>query len=108
IARESKAEDILKIQTITEKIPANALYNLLKTSGRVWGETVSIHLRELLEMLITPGKNPVLSGIEVGGDLKEGETKANTETTHSPAGFNYLGLGVFRKDKLVGWLSEEE
>ena len=108
IAKESKAEDILKIQTITERIPANALYNLLETSGKVWGETVSINLRELLKMLTTPGKSPVLSGIEVSGDLKEGETKANTETTDSPAGYNYLGLGVFKIDKLVGWLSEEE
>lgn len=108
IAKESKAEDILKIQTITERIPANALYAILETSGKVWGETVSVDLRELLGMLTTPGRSPVLSGVEVSGDVKEGETKANTETTHSPAGFNYLGLGVFQKEKLVGWLSEDE
>lgn len=108
IAKGSKAEDILKIQTITEKIPANALYNILETSGKVWAETVSINLGELLDMMTIPGTSPVLSGMQVKGDLKEGETIANTETTHSPAGFNYVGLGVFKKDKLIGWLSEEE
>lgn len=108
IARNSKAEDLLKVQTITETIPANALYTTLKTSGTVWGETVAINLRELLDTIAIPGKNPVLSGMEVIGDLEEGETKANTETTDSPAKYNYLGLGVFHKDKLVGWLNEEE
>ena len=108
IARNSKAEDILKVQTVTETIPANALYTLLKTSSKIWGETVSIDLRELLDMIAIPGKSPVLSGMEVIGDLKEGETKANTETTDSLAKFNYLGLGVFHKDQLVGWLNEEE
>lgn len=108
IARGSKAEDILELQTITEKIPGNALYQLLKTSGEIWGETVTINLRELLDMLTIPGKSPVLSGMEIKGDIQEGKTKANTETTASPAGFNYVGLGVFHKNKLVGWLSEEE
>jgi len=108
IARGSKAGDILKIQTITEKIPGNALYSLLKNSGEIWAETVTVNLGELLNMLTTPGKSPVLSGMEIQGDLEEGETKANTETTASPAGFNYVGLGVFHKHKLIGWLSEEE
>lgn len=106
IAKQSKAKDILKIQTITETISANALHTLLETSGEVWGDTVAINLKELLDMLTIPGKSPVVSGIEIKGDLKEGETKTNTETTESPAGFNYLGLGVFQKDKLIGWLSE--
>src|SRR5699024_12328909 len=79
IARNSKAEDLLKVQTITETIPANALYTTLKTSGTVWGETVAINLRELLDTIAIPGKNPVLSGMEVIGDVEEGEIKANTE-----------------------------
>lgn len=108
IAKESKAEDILKVQTVTEKIPANELHTLLKTSSEVWGEAVTINFRDLLDMLTIPGRNPVISGIEVEGDLKIGETKANTESTDPPVGFNYIGLGVFHKDKLVGWLSEED
>src|SRR5699024_7978709 len=35
IAKQSKAKDILKIQTITETISANALYTLLETSGKI-------------------------------------------------------------------------
>src|SRR5690625_662775 len=108
IAKGSNAEDLLKVQTITEKISANALYTLLETSGEIWGETVAVNLRELLGMLTTPGKNPVLSGVEVQGNLAEGKTMANTETSDSPAGFNYLGLGIFNQYKLVGWLNEEE
>ncbi len=108
IAKGSKAEDLLKVQTITEKISANALYALLEKSGEVWGETVAVSLRELLGMLTTPGKNPVLSGVKVQGDLAEGKTMANTETSDSPAGFLYVGLGIFQQYKLVGWLNEEE
>lgn len=108
IAKESKAEDILKVQTITEKIPANDLHTLLETSREVWGGTVTVNFRKLLDMLTIPGRNPVISGIKVKGDLKVGETKANTESSSPPAKFDYIGLGVFHKDKLVGWLNEED
>lgn len=108
IAKDKKAQEILKIQMVTDKIPASALYSLFETSGKYWAETVAVNAKVLSDALTIPGKNPVLSGMSIEGDIKEGETTANMESSNPPAEIVYTGLGVLEKDKLVGWISEKE
>ncbi|MGO4273502.1 Ger(x)C family spore germination C-terminal domain-containing protein, partial [Paenibacillus sp. TAF58] len=46
--------------------------------------------------------------ITLMGDPQTGNDKGNVEKIFSPARLKYMGIAVFKKDKLLGWLNEEE
>lgn len=108
VARESRAEEILKDYPAIEKIPANKMFSSLEMSSRSWAATGTVKLDELISDMMTAGKTPVITGVRYLGDIKEGKTRKNVQATESPAQLKYDGMAVFRKDKLVGWLNEDE
>lgn len=108
IAKETKAIDTLKILTNLEKVPSVRLFSALEVSEKQWAPTTAVKVDKLISDLVSEGRHPILTGLKVIGDPKIGETKKNVETILSPADLQYSGLAVFRKDKLIGWLSNEE
>lgn len=108
VSKNSKAVDALKILTSLEKLPAMRLYSSLETSEKQWAPTSTVTLGTLITELVTKGKNPVLTGVYIEGDVGVGETQKNVETVHSPVELKYSGLAVFKEDKLIGWLNQEE
>ncbi|MDR0267140.1 Ger(x)C family spore germination protein [Paenibacillus sp.] len=104
VAKDATAEDVLKILTSLEGIPANKLFNALETSSKRWAPTTAVNLDKLISDLASEGQNPVLTGITITGDPKKGAAKKNVETSDPPTRNQYTTLAVFRKDKLLGWL----
>ncbi|WCF07918.1 Ger(x)C family spore germination protein [Paenibacillus thiaminolyticus] len=108
IARNMNAENILKNYTSIEKLPANKMFSSLEMSSQSWAATGTVKLDELVTDLMAEGKSPVITGIGHIGDIEEGMTKKNVEVTEPPARLKYRGMAVFRSDKLIGWLNEDE
>ncbi len=108
IAKGTSAENTMKVLTNIEKIPALKMESSIKLSEENWAPTVAIQLDELIFDIISEGKHPVLTGIQIKGEKAKGVTKENVELIDSPAELQYSGLAVFNKDKLIGWLNEEE
>ncbi|PYI55138.1 Ger(x)C family spore germination protein [Paenibacillus flagellatus] len=108
IARRTSAENVLKILTSLETIPANKLFKSLDTSAKAWAPTTTVTLDQLVEKLFSESTHPVLTGVEILGNPEEGERKENQEQIESAVRLHYSGLGVFRKDKLIGWLGDYE
>jgi spore germination protein KC len=108
IAKNTSAVNTLKILTHIESIPANQLFSALKTSEKAWAPTVAVTLDQLIADIVSEGKNPVVTGLQLKGDQGIGESKENVELIASPAQLKYSGMAVFKDDKLVGWLNEEE
>ncbi|WP_339317997.1 Ger(x)C family spore germination protein [Paenibacillus sp. FSL R10-2734] len=108
VAKDAKAEDALKILTSLEKIPAVRLFSSLETSEKKWAPTSTVTLGTLITELVSKGKNPVLTGVVINGNVDVGETPKNVETVDSPTELKYSGLAVFKEDKLIGWLNQEE
>lgn len=108
VTKGVKAKDTLDNLTSLEKIPANKMHSSLKTSEKAWAPTVAIQLHELIADLTSEGKHPVLTGLTIKGDLTKGETMRNVERIEAFARLQYEGIAVFKKDKLIGWLNEEE
>lgn len=102
------AEEALKILTSIEKIPASHMFNSLKASAKAWAPSITVTLDQLISDLVSQGKHPVLTGVELKGDQQIGETRNNVEEIGTAAFLQYTGLAVFKKDKLIGWLNEEE
>ena len=108
VAKDIAAAEVLNVTTDIESIPANKMFNSLKMSEKAWAGTTGVTLDELIADLTSEGKGAVLTGIEVTGDPKIGSSKQNVETIAPTARIQYNNLAVFKEDKLVGWLTENE
>ncbi|MEH7334738.1 Ger(x)C family spore germination protein [Neobacillus drentensis] len=108
IAKNKKAGDILKIVTTMERIPAQKVFESLLSSEKAWATTIQITMDQLIYDIISEGISAKLTGIKLIGGVQEGENLENTQQTKPNAFLKYDSIGVFRKDKFIGWLSENE
>jgi spore germination protein KC len=107
VAKDANAEDILKVQTAIEEVPANKLFTSMDESQRSWAPTVTVTLDRLITDLISEGKSPVLTAVKVIGKPSDKQTKT-TQTPDPQPRIRLTGLAVFKKDKLIGWLDEDQ
>lgn len=107
VAKGMKANDILNILVPIEKIPMQNLFTKLEMSEKNWAEIGTKKLDELINDMVSKGRDPILTGI-AGSALETGNSNKNVEMVDSPARLKYTGLAVLRDDKLVGWLNEIE
>ncbi|MFP3125852.1 Ger(x)C family spore germination protein [Ectobacillus funiculus] len=108
VAKNTTAYNVLKVQTQLEKIPGNKLFNSLEASENSWASTKAVKLDELISSLVSEGKQPVLTGVRVEGDSESGGRKWNVESTTPKTTLVLDNIGVFKDDKLIGWLSLNE
>jgi spore germination protein KC len=108
VARNTTASEVLGVLTPIEAIPGIDMYNSLRTSAEEWAPTKSIRIIELVNSIIADGKNPVLTGIEISrGEISPKSTDVLKQSGEYKK-LKYTGLGAFKKDKLAGWLDEDE
>ncbi|WP_025844486.1 Ger(x)C family spore germination protein [Paenibacillus ehimensis] len=108
LAKGQRAEDILSVVTRLEKAQATKLFKSLEWNRRLTGETANVFLDELLADLTSAGKMAVLSGVEILGDKGQAEEIKNVQKSADYAHFKMTSIGVFKDDKLIGWLNESE
>jgi len=108
VTKDITATEVLNVTTPIENIPANKMFNSLKTSEKNWAGTEGVILDELVTNLISDGKEAVLTGIRVLGNKETGTSKQNVESITPSTRIEYDNLAVFKGDQLVGWLNEEE
>ncbi|GGH36986.1 Ger(x)C family spore germination protein [Paenibacillus segetis] len=108
VAKDAKASDTLKVLTNIEKLPAVRLFSSLETSEKLWAPTATVKIDQLVFDLVSDGKHPILTGLKILGDPEKGQILRNIESVKSPTELEYSGLAVFKKDKLIGWLNDDE
>lgn len=108
VTKGGTARDSLKIMTPLEPVPANKLFNSMQTSERVWAPSVTVTLDELVNDLNSEGKHPVLTGLDIAGDPEAGAAPENVQSIENRTNLKFHGLGIFKSDKLIGWLNEPE
>lgn len=108
IAKDTSAGNLLKILTTLEKIPANKVFNSLKSSQDNWAPTKTVQLDELISSIVSKGKEPVLSGVYAVGDVEEGIKRSNIENGSHSTTINVDSIGAFKNDRLIGWLNRNE
>ncbi|WP_066370052.1 Ger(x)C family spore germination protein [Neobacillus fumarioli] len=108
IAKKQRAEQILKIATPIEKIPANSMYQSLTITSKVWAQSSAVVLDKLIQEIVSKGKQPVLSGINIVGNIKEGKNITNIQNITPNTYLKFDNVAVFHIDKLIGWLNDDE
>ncbi|MCT4479922.1 Ger(x)C family spore germination protein [Peribacillus frigoritolerans] len=108
VAKGSTAYDTLNVQTALEKIPANKVFDALENSETRWAPTRTVTLDELVSSIVSKGRQAMLTGILVYGDPEAGSNVTNAQDISPKSGLRLDYLGVFKKDKLVGWLNRND
>lgn len=108
VTKDIQAKEILQNLTSLEKIPANKLHSSLEASEKSWAPTVAVQMDELISSLTSDGKDPVLTGITIVGNVEKGKSNQNVEKINPYSRLKYTSIAVFKMDKMVGWLNEKE
>jgi len=108
IAKGLSAKDLLCVVTSIESIPGIELSDMLLHARDEWASASTMEMIELINSIVADGMNPVMPGIEVIEDATSAIASGASEQRAKTQRFQFSGLGVFRGDKLVGWLDETE
>ncbi len=108
VTKGVEAREVMSQVVPIEQSPATALLKSLEISERNWAPTIAITLDEFITDLMKVGKEGVMTGLQLKGDSRKGQTDANLKSVHPPSSFRFSSIGVFKDDKLVGWLNEDE
>lgn len=108
LSKNSKAKDTLKIMTPLSSFPSQKITDNVKSTTELQGIIASKNFNDLLSTILTPGTELSINCIEIVGDVEEGSSKENIESSE-PKTYTKLGnLGIFKDDKLVDWASRDE
>jgi len=108
IAKDNKAKDILKVLTHIETIPANKIRKTAENMDTNWSTTPIVSVYELVNSMASDGVNPVVIGISVKGNEEIGNSIENVEQIDPAGRIELVNYGVFKDNKLIGWLNEED
>jgi len=103
-----KNDDILEITTPLENINSKNIIQSLESNNTYLGSVNLVTFHDLIDNYLNDKIDLALPVIETIGDVSEGEENDNLENTTVET-FNLLSnIAVFKDNKLVGYLTEEE
>ncbi|MDA8352432.1 MAG: Ger(x)C family spore germination protein, partial [Firmicutes bacterium] len=108
IAKGGMASDVLDVLTVTEQIPAYKLHQTLEEKAKQTGLVIRTELDDVVHGLVQEGVEPIVSGVEILGRAKQGETEKNVTQTKPTAVVKVDGLALFRQGRLRKWVADEE
>jgi germination protein, Ger(x)C family len=104
VSRGSSAEQLLQVLTPLERIPSDAVYGKLESTESIWSESMVTGVDDVINRLIGPGKQLLISGVRILGDQDKGGEKANLDKTKLPAEIEIKGIALFKNGRLETWL----
>ncbi|WP_099353117.1 Ger(x)C family spore germination protein [Fredinandcohnia onubensis] len=104
IAQDMEARDIVRTITPIDKIPSNKVIKTLKSTEKNWGTHLRANMKDVLNSLVSEGKEPLLTGFRIKGEIDQAMKLSNIEETTPKAVLEADGIAIFRDGKLVDWL----
>ncbi|WP_099363504.1 Ger(x)C family spore germination protein [Fredinandcohnia onubensis] len=104
IAQDMEARDIVRTLTPIDKIPSNKVIKTLKSTEKNWGTHLRANMKDVLNSLVSEGKEPLVTGFRLKGEIDQAMKMANIQETTPKAVLEADGIAVFREGKLVDWL----
>lgn len=105
IARNGKAEDILRVTYPFQKSTSLKLHSQLETMVKNWGGDPDVRLNEVISAWRSAGRQPVMAAVALQGNPKKGISVDNMKKLTPDALVVLDSLAVFKKEKLLGFLS---
>ena len=103
-----KNEDILSITTPIDDVSATSILDTMKTNNKYFGTTNLITFNDLANMAIDKKLEIIIPSIEAVNLDESAETTENTENTKIQSLYKLSNLAIFKDEKLLGYLTEDE
>lgn len=100
--------NILDIITPINDISSASIKESIENNLKYLGTTSNITFNELVSIMLDKNSEIVLPSIKLINDSKEGENIENTEETKVNTKYELSNLAIFKDDKLIGYLDEEQ
>ena len=101
-------DNILDIITPINDISSASIKESIENNLKYLGTTSDITFNELVSIMLDKNSEIVLPSIKLINDSKEGENIENTEETKVNTKYELSNLAIFKDDKLIGYLDEEQ
>lgn len=108
LAKDSSAKDILSITTPMTDFSSQTISDNIESSYRLQGSIISKTFNDVIYELINDGIDTSISSYIAVGDIKNGVTLDNLESTEPNAYIKLNNLGIFKGDKLVAWADKSK
>lgn len=108
ISREEDPDEVMQILTPLETLNSKNIRDSIVTDVKFYGVASKVTFEDLLDMYLNKRTNVVLPTIEVVGSVKKGESEDNIKQSIPDATVKIKPLAIFKDDKMIGYLSEEE
>ncbi|GIO53945.1 Ger(x)C family spore germination protein [Paenibacillus cineris] len=105
---KGKASNLLEVLIPLEKISGNAIQRIIDQSQKNLSQAQNMRLIDFARMIASPDESAMAPELEVSGDLSKQSSLDALKSTRNDAVIKLGELGVFRKDKLVGWIDQKD
>ncbi|RED40690.1 spore germination protein KC [Paenibacillus sp. VMFN-D1] len=105
---KGKASNLLEVLIPLEKISGNAIQRIIDQSQKNLSQAQNMRLIDFARMVASPDESAMAPELEVSGDLTKQSSLDALKSTRNDAVIKLGELGVFRKDKLVGWIDQKD
>lgn len=106
---EGNASDLIRKLVLPEKYPGIALTELIRQTSTVNSDYPTVRVYQLAQKITSESHAagvPVITAAQQSDPVMESEEE--NKKTSSPGAPKIVKLGVFQRDRLIGWLSREE
>lgn len=95
IARGATGEEIIKQPTSIDNSPAMKIMKMVSDTEQAWGENIDEKMYQVIQAIVSFGKEPTITGVQLDHSNKEDKIMAN-------------GIATFKDGKLMKWLDGSE
>jgi len=108
LAKNKKAEEILKTFSPLESFPSQNIANNIVTASTTQSITTESFISDFTMALLRPGVNGVMSSITIEGEASNIDNQDDLKNTEPKAMLKNETIGLFKEYKLVTWTTKEE
>lgn len=102
IAKDVNAYDTLSLITPLSDYSSKYIESNIDATSKLQGKIADASFNNLVKTIVEPGIEPIINSIIlISNDTKEESTKQNKYVKLS-------NIGIFKEDKLLGWLNNDE
>ncbi|MCM1371115.1 MAG: Ger(x)C family spore germination protein [Clostridium sp.] len=108
LARDTTAQDVLEVLTPLETTNAKNILSSIEVDSQYYGSSQEILFEKLVQTYLNNKKDIIIPSIEVIGEEDIGENLENLKESNPETKLVLSNMAILKKDKLVGYLNEEE
>lgn len=108
VTKGQEAKKFIMINDPLEKVPSLKVQKQIEHLVQGWGGDARVRLTDFINAIVSKGRSPVASAVKIEGDPEKGKTFDSTMSTEPEANVILDGMGVFDRDRLIGYLTLED